>query len=86
MLDASLDQIIGTRIAIARSSRLLAQKELARRINISGSHLCKLEKGQRAITAKLLFAIANELGVDSNKLNPYISLENPWKAPRLPFK
>lgn len=49
---------IGARIAATREEQGLEQKELAQELGISGSALCKIEKGQRGLDSLLLYRIA----------------------------
>jgi transcriptional regulator with XRE-family HTH domain len=45
----------------ARQAKGLSQAALARRLEISSSHLCEIEKGTRGPSPELLLRIATEL-------------------------
>jgi transcriptional regulator with XRE-family HTH domain len=79
-----ISEILGTRIAIARKSKNLSQKELAAILSVSPSFLSKIERGKRNLSAQMFCAIALELGVEEKDLNPYRSV-NIWGNPRLPI-
>ncbi len=83
MTERNIREILGNRIAIARKSKNLDQKDLARQLNISQSFLSKIESGQRNLSAQMFCAIAIELGVSERDLNPYRSV-NVWGNPKLP--
>jgi transcriptional regulator with XRE-family HTH domain len=53
----------GQRIAACRRAVGLTQVELARRIGITQSQLCRIEQGRYRVTAERLEVIAAELGI-----------------------
>lgn len=71
MTNRNIDEIIGTRIKMARSQKNLEQSELASMVNISQSHLSRIEKGSRGLSAQLFCAIAMVLEIEESVLNPY---------------
>ena len=66
-----IDKIIGTRVKMLRTEKNLEQGELAQMLNISQSHLSRIESGSRGLSAQLFCAIAMVLEIDESRLNPY---------------
>lgn len=61
--------LIGRTIRRFRTERSLSQQELAARLGISASYLNLIEHDQRAVTASLLFKLAETLRVDLSNLS-----------------
>lgn len=53
---------VGARIAFWREYARMSQTVAAKRANLSASHLCNMEKGERAIDIEKLHVIAKTLG------------------------
>ena len=73
--------IMGERIAFARVSKNLTQKELSTLVNVSESTLARFEKGMREPRASTVISIAQVLNVScdylmglTNVLEPYTLL------------
>lgn len=61
---APLGAKLGAKVRRLRQRRKLSQVELSRRLGISASYMNLIEHDQRALTAPLLLALAEILGVD----------------------
>lgn len=57
-------QGMGDRLAAVRSMAKLSQEDMSRRLNISRSAFQNYERGQRDLTAELLFKIYEDFDVD----------------------
>lgn len=61
-------QTLGTNIRNRRNKLELTQAELSRKVGITRSYLCDIEKGRKSPTIKVLMIIADKLGVNIKKL------------------
>jgi len=59
---------IGLRIRAARESARLSVRELARRIDVSPSHVSQVERGLASFSVRALYNVANELGISMDSL------------------
>lgn len=59
---------IGPRIRELRRAHALSLNELATRVNISASHLSRLERGQTSPSFTVAAALAREFGVSADEL------------------
>ena len=55
-------------VRVFRTHRKLTRKQLAAQVGISAIRLCRIERGQRAGSARLLDALARTLKVDADLL------------------
>ena len=58
----------GKHLREIRLSKNLTQEELCHRSGLQLSHLGRIERGERTLTAPLIYVIATGLGVDQHKL------------------
>jgi len=99
---AFLDDLIGEPLSLGslllaiREADDVPQAELARRLGISRSHLCDIEKGRKVVSPERAASFADELGygreqfvrlalqqlVEAAGLSFKVSLTAPPKAPR----
>lgn len=63
-----LEDAIGRRVREARDRAGMRQAELARQAQVEKSALCRIEGGQRRVTAGELWRIATALGVPVESL------------------
>lgn len=59
---------IGERIRSARESARLSVRELARRVEVSPSHVSQVERGLAKFSVRTLYSVVNELGVSMDSL------------------
>lgn len=59
---------IGDRIRRARESARMSVRELARRIEVSPSHVSQVERGLAKFSVRTLYSVVNELGVSMDSL------------------
>jgi transcriptional regulator with XRE-family HTH domain len=55
--------MVGSTIYATRVSRGLSQKDLAKRLRVSASYLCQIEKSLKKPTLSILKRISKELGI-----------------------
>lgn len=55
---------LGNNIAKFRHQKNLSQEQLAELVDLSREYITRVERGQKNISLKKLFAIADALGVD----------------------
>jgi transcriptional regulator with XRE-family HTH domain len=78
---------IGTILKQQRISLPLTLQELAKKAEVSASHLGRIERGERFPSAHILRKIAAPLGFEENELFTlagYLSSESPQAAERVP--
>lgn len=59
---------MGLNTAYYRKDRGLSQEKLAERIDISRTHMSRIETAERAVSPDVVFSICDALGVDPSKL------------------
>lgn len=59
---------LGLNIAFYRKLRGLSQEKLAERVDISRTHMSRIETADCAVSLDVVFALADALGVDTWKL------------------
>lgn len=59
---------IGRNIFKYRRLKKYSQNQLAEKLNISREHLAKIETAKRRISLKLLFTLAESLGIEEKNL------------------
>lgn len=59
---------IGDRIRTARESARMSVRELARRVDVSPSHVSQVERGLAKFSVRTLYNVVNELGVSMDSL------------------
>lgn len=59
---------LGLNIAFYRKSRGLSQEKLAEKVDISRTHMSRIETAECAVSLDVLFDIANALEVEPYKL------------------
>ena len=59
---------IGFKIKVARMRQKISQEKLAEMVNLSREYITRVENGQKNISLKKLFAIADALEVGFNQL------------------
>ncbi len=57
-------KILGQNIAKYRQAKALSQEKLAELVDLSREYITRVERGQKNISLKKLFAIADALDVD----------------------
>ncbi len=62
---------LGKNIAIYRQKKGLSQEKLAEIVNLSREYITRVERGQKNISLKKLFAIADALEVDFSNLTNF---------------
>ena len=61
-------RLLGLNISIYRKSRGLSQSELAELVNISRTHMSRIETADCAVSLDVVFDIADALGVSPDRL------------------
>ena len=64
-------QILGSNIAKYRIKKGLSQEKLAEIVDLSREYVTRVERGQKNISLKKVFAIADALGVDFSELTNF---------------
>ncbi len=64
-------QILGKNIAKYRQNKKYSQEKLAELVNLSREYITRVERGQKNISLKKLFAIADVLEVDFCELTNF---------------
>lgn len=64
-------EILGQNIAKYRREKKLSQEKLAEIVDLSREYITRVEKGQKNISLKKLFAIADALDVGFNQLTNF---------------
>lgn len=64
MKNKEFDRIIGERVKSARNAKKLTQEYVAGELNISGSELSRIEKGERGLDISYVPKLSEILGVD----------------------
>lgn len=59
---------LGLNISFYRKLRGLSQEKLAERVDISRTHMSRIETADCAVSLDVVFALADTLGVDTCKL------------------
>ncbi len=59
---------LGLNISFYRKLRGLSQEKLAERVDISRTHMSRIETADCAVSLDVVFALADALGVDACKL------------------
>lgn len=62
---------LGQNIAKYRKTKQISQEKLAEMVDLSREYITRVEKGQKNISLKKLFAIADALEVGFNKLTDF---------------
>lgn len=85
---SSEEEAIGDRIRTAREKAGLSVRELARRIDVSASHVSQAERGLASFSVRALYNVVSELGIsmdslfdDASPLAPAPELQTPRPAP-----
>lgn len=60
--------VVGGRLREARSNAGISVRELARRIDVSPSHVSQVERGLAAFSVRALYNVVNELGIPMDSL------------------
>ncbi len=60
--------VVGGRIREARTSAGISVRELARRIDVSPSHVSQVERGLAAFSVRALYNVVSELGIQMDSL------------------
>jgi transcriptional regulator with XRE-family HTH domain len=68
---------IGERIRTARESARMSVRELARRVEVSPSHVSQAERGLAKFSVRTLYSVVNELGVSMDSLFAETSVAAP---------
>lgn len=70
MLKTQLDKYkkLGLNVAYYRKSKGLSQVKLAELVNISVTHMSRIETAECAVSLDVLFSISDALGVEPSKL------------------
>ena len=86
MNDLELQAFIGSRIREARQARGYRQKELAKRLGLAKSTICRYEDGQRVMSVGLVIQIAKTLGCpldfligNDQEREAFVSHKLPWQ-------
>ncbi len=61
-------EILGNNIKIARESKGWSQALLAEKLNFSTEYICRVERGQKYMSLRKLFELADILEIDFCKL------------------
>ena len=64
-------KILGENIAKFRHRKHFSQEKLAEIVDLSREYITRVERGQKNISLKKLFAIADALGVEFRKLTDF---------------
>ncbi len=64
-------KLLGQNIAKYRQMRKLSQEKLAEMVDLSREYITRVENGQKNISLKKLFAIADALDVGFNQLTNF---------------
>ncbi len=64
-------ELLGKNIAFYRQQKKLSQEKLAEIVDISREYITRVENGQKSISLKKLFAIADALEVDFCELTNF---------------
>ena len=59
---------VGERIRLARESSGISVRELARRIEVSASHVSQVERGLASFSVRALYSVVNILGISMDSL------------------
>ena len=59
---------VGERIRLARESAGISVRELARRIDVSASHVSQVERGLASFSVRALYSVVNILGISMDSL------------------
>jgi len=74
--------VVGSRIRSAREKSGISVRELARRIDVSASHVSQVERGLASFSVRALYTVASVLGVSMDSLfEPTDDVEAPPTAP-----
>lgn len=68
MHQQKVNQVIAHNLQHIRLSRKLTYDQFAERLNISGAHLRKLEKGENTPNAQIIFEVCSGFNVSADKL------------------
>lgn len=60
--------VVGGRLREARTNAGISVRELARRIDVSPSHVSQVERGLAAFSVRALYNVVNELGIQMDSL------------------
>lgn len=81
--------VVGGRIREARTTAGISVRELARRIDVSPSHVSQVERGLAAFSVRALYNVVSELGIQMDSLfddAPKAGVETlPVEAPQQPL-
>lgn len=73
--------LVGERIRSAREGSGLSVRELARRIDVSASHVSQVERGLASFSVRALYSVASALGISMDSLfEPSQDTANPTVA------
>ena len=64
-------KLLGQNIAKYRQIKKLSQEKLAEMVDLSREHITRVENGQKNISLKKLFAIADALDIGFNQLTNF---------------
>lgn len=64
-------KLLGKNISYYRKSKNISQEKLAEMVDLSREYITRVENGQKNISLKKLFAIADALDVGFNKLTDF---------------
>ena len=64
-------KLLGKNISYYRKSKNISQEKLAEMVDLSREYITRVENGQKNISLKKLFTIADALGVGFNKLTDF---------------
>ena len=66
---------VGERIRLAREAAGISVRELARRIDVSASHVSQVERGLASFSVRALYSVVNILGISMDSLFEESALE-----------
>lgn len=72
---------VGSRVRASRQEKGMTARELARRVNVSASHVSQVERGLSSFSAAVLYAVASELGISLDSLFDAPVTRTPGEAP-----
>lgn len=73
--------LVGERIRAAREAKGMSVRELARRIDVSASHVSQVERGLASFSVRALYTVAGVLGISMDSLfEPVGNVEQPPSA------